>query len=1054
MEDTLAGLGLLDEVDPGPSATAFRSALASELEAPAPQTSRFGRGLLVGRIGDLIGLDMETVFVIGMTDAAFPGRVADDPLVPDAQRSAHPALPPRGARASEARRDYLAALASADVRVLSYARGDQRGGRVQRPSRWLLDTLGALVAGGRRLYLGDLAGLDPHPAFVRCRPTRRRWRGRASPCRSTTAISAPWCAGRRATERLNRHFLVDVDPVLRLGDWSPARAARGRLHPVRRADRGPGRSLPGRRPGAVAHRARALRRLSAALLSSTASCASPCGSVPRRSCPSRPSTGAPWSIESSRRSSGSRPPIPPTVASGRPAPGDPTTRPAACRWPTACSPSSPRRGLTGRALFWEVQRSAIVRDLKRFLVEDSRFRAEKQAVPEAVEFAVRLRRRPSGGGAARRPADRPLPGRRRPGRPPPRSPGAGRRPVYVVIDYKTGSAYGVDGLQDDPVARGTRLQLPIYGLAAAPAPGCGGRCEARTGSSASRGGFAQPRLRARAARPGAVRRRYCGSWSTASRPAPSPPGPAQGPGQDNVRTAAICPFDAVCPTDRQAAWERKRRADPVLAAYAGDWRRPHGNAPTDRRGRTPDGRRTRWTIDALRRGRGGHRQDHAAGRAHPRSGRARPGPHRPDRRHHLHRGGGGRAARPDRRASWSGWRLVDRRRPSRRRPPAASAAGRGPGGAGRRRITTLHGFARRILAEHPFEAGLPPVFEVLDEIRSGSTFEERWAEFLDRAARSGPAEPAHGPGPGAAGSRVDHLREVAKRLNENWDLVADARGSAARLRCPIDAGCSSPGEPWRWPATAATPRTGLLSHLGTGRGRWRRGWPHAMASWTCCETLGRARPGSSVGNSGKGPALGRAEGRGPRRCSDRRPGPASGVVRATLSGRSRTCWRRIAGLTARAAERTPGEGRLEFHDLLVLARDLRRAPRRAARRRCTDSYRYLLIDEFQDTDPIQAELAVRIASGDPDRRGRPWPDLTVEPGRLFFVGDPKQSIYRFRRADIALFMQARDRRVDRAAPADHQLPVGRPAIVDWVNAVFGELIGDGRAAGSSRPTSR
>ena len=201
MEDTLAGLGLLDEVDPGPSATAFRSALSSELEAPAPQTSRFGRGLLVGRIGDLIGLDMETVFVIGMTDAAFPGRVADDPLVPDAQRSTHPALPPRGARASEARRDYLAALASADVRILSYARGDQRGGRVQRPSRWLLDTLGALVAGGRRLYLGDLAGLDPHPAFVQVPSYAAAVAGPGEPLRSTTAISAPWCAGRRATER-------------------------------------------------------------------------------------------------------------------------------------------------------------------------------------------------------------------------------------------------------------------------------------------------------------------------------------------------------------------------------------------------------------------------------------------------------------------------------------------------------------------------------------------------------------------------------------------------------------------------------------------------------------------------------------------------------------------------------------------------------------------------------------------------------------------------------------------------------------------------------------
>ncbi len=46
-------------------------------------------------------------------------------------------------------------------------------------------------------------------------------------------------------------------------------------------------------------------------------------------------------------------------------------------------------------------------------------------------------------------------------------------------------------------------------------------------------------------------------------------------------------------------------------------------------------------------------------------------------------------------------------------------------------ITTLHGFARRLLAEHPFEAGLPPSIEVLDDIRSGVEFELRWSAFLD-----------------------------------------------------------------------------------------------------------------------------------------------------------------------------------------------------------------------------------------------------------------------------------------------------------------------------------
>ena len=66
----------------------------------------------------------------------------------------------------------------------------------------------------------------------------------------------------------------------------------------------------------------------------------------------------------------------------------------------------------------------------------------------------------------------------------------------------------------------------------------------------------------------------------------------------------------------------------------------------------------------------------------------------------------------------------------------------------------------------------------------------------------------------------------------------------------------------------------------------------------------------------------------------------------------------------------------------------------------------MLIDEFQDTDPVQAELALLLTSDqEPERRlarrSRP------APGRLTVVGDPKQSIYRFRRADIAVYDQVR-----------------------------------------------
>ncbi|MEJ7719780.1 MAG: UvrD-helicase domain-containing protein [Ilumatobacteraceae bacterium] len=79
---------------------------------------------------------------------------------------------------------------------------------------------------------------------------------------------------------------------------------------------------------------------------------------------------------------------------------------------------------------------------------------------------------------------------------------------------------------------------------------------------------------------------------------------------------------------------------------------------------------------------------------------------------------------------------------------------------------------------------------------------------------------------------------------------------------------------------------------------------------------------------------------------------------------------------------------------------------RARRAALHDRYRYILLDEFQDTDPLQIELATLIAGTVDGANVPPWDAVDVPAGRLFFVGDWKQSIYRFRRADIELFLRA------------------------------------------------
>ena len=144
-------------------------------------------------------------------------------------------------------------------------------------------------------------------------------------------------------------------------------------------------------------------------------------------------------------------------------------------------------------------------------------------------------------------------------------------------------------------------------------------------------------------------------------------------------------------------------------------------------------------------------------------------------------------------------------------------------------------------------------------------------------------------------------------------------------------------------------------------------------------------------------------------------------------------------------------GALDFLDLLLKARDLVRDDA-GVRRGFQQRFTHIFVDEFQDTDPLQAELLLLLASEDPDATD--WRTVTPVPGRLFIVGDPKQSIYRFRRADVGDL----SRGVRAAAtPAGRELVQlttsfrSVPAIQACVNAAFAPVMtGD---AATLRPTT-
>jgi len=143
-------------------------------------------------------------------------------------------------------------------------------------------------------------------------------------------------------------------------------------------------------------------------------------------------------------------------------------------------------------------------------------------------------------------------------------------------------------------------------------------------------------------------------------------------------------------------------------------------------------------------------------------------------------------------------------------------------------------------------------------------------------------------------------------------------------------------------------------------------------------------------------------------------------------------------------ERKAKAGALDFLDLLLRARDLVRDSR-SVRTELQARFTHLLVDEFQDTDPVQAELLFLLAADDPDERQSER--ARVVPGKLFVVGDPKQSIYRFRRADIALYEGAKAQLLAGGASLVH-LSVsfrGVPDLQEMVNAAFAPRMKGGPA---------
>jgi ATP-dependent exoDNAse (exonuclease V) beta subunit len=306
-------------------------------------------------------------------------------------------------------------------------------------------------------------------------------------------------------------------------------------------------------------------------------------------------------------------------------------------------------------------------------------------------------------------------------------------------------------------------------------------------------------------------------------------------------------------------------------------------------------------------------------------------------------------------------------------------------------ISTFHSFAVSILKERPIESGLDPHFSALDEIRSELFFTEAWDMWMNRvlAERAPILEKAL-----RNGFRLDGLKDLARILRLNWLNVRDLEPDPPPTEEQCQEKCREFLEAGRsFYGLLLKQEDKLAAHLANALN-----WLENPGD----ETLSPSKPANA------GAAGGWSGGKDTVNAVKQF---IASTVEFHTSYRSRAaqqllyevvCWIKSDFMLNEWEKRKRAGGTLDFDDQLRLARDLL-LKSRSVRQEFQRQFKTLLVDEFQDTDPIQWEMVLLLSSSNPDEAD--LAKLRPEPGRLFIVGDPKQSIYRFRNADIETYLE-------------------------------------------------
>ena len=355
-------------------------------------------------------------------------------------------------------------------------------------------------------------------------------------------------------------------------------------------------------------------------------------------------------------------------------------------------------------------------------------------------------------------------------------------------------------------------------------------------------------------------------------------------------------------------------------------------------------------------------------------------------------------------------------------------------------ISTLRGFARRLLTDNAIEAGLPPSFEVLDEISSQVNFLARFERFLDSLLLDSSWSRTLLIGDALGIDPARHLLPLATKLHEIWDLLAPgitlelesiqfdeliADGLSLAIKADTFVGVSDSDSDSMTEALGIV--RSFVDELKSGFDDIQQVSALANVKLPSGKRRGRKENWADIQNI-------RSEYEQYREQIASFRNQLVDVVLRRLT----TC---VTNFVLDGVREQRNQGCLDYHDLLVSAREVLSDPRRGPliREKLHNQYKHLLIDEFQDTDPLQIEIATLIASPIDTQTSSTWQATPTLPGRLFFVGDPKQSIYRFRRANISLYLEAQDKYADGKVQLSTNFR-STPEIINWINTVFGKLI--------------